>query len=249
MKIQYCSDLHLEFHENKAFLKKNPLIPSGEILILAGDIVPFAVMYQHHDFFDWIAENFEHTYWVPGNHEYYYSDIEHRTGILHEKIRPNIDLVNNCTVVVNDVQLIFSTMWTKLSPQNQWIIQQNLSDFQVIRDHGKPFMPYEYNRMYEDCLEFIKMENKGRNSILITQHVPTFLNYTEKYKSDQINEAFAVELFSFIESSGFDYWIFGHHHYNPDQFEIGKTRMLTNQLGYIKYNEQQGFRHDCFINI
>ena len=44
MKIQYWLDLHLEFAVNKKYLKANPIKPEGEILLLAGDIIPFAEM-------------------------------------------------------------------------------------------------------------------------------------------------------------------------------------------------------------
>ncbi|MDZ4759234.1 MAG: metallophosphoesterase [Bacteroidota bacterium] len=87
MKIQYCSDLHLEFSENKAFLKEFPIKSVGDILLLAGDIVPFASMDKHKDFFNFCADNFETVYWLPGNHEYDHFDLAKKCGVLNEKIK------------------------------------------------------------------------------------------------------------------------------------------------------------------
>ncbi len=80
MKIQYASDLHLEFIFNNAYIEKYPLIAEGDILILAGDIIPFSLIDKAKNFFNYISDNFLMTYWVPGNHEFYNSDINERSG-------------------------------------------------------------------------------------------------------------------------------------------------------------------------
>lgn len=110
MKIQYCSDLHLEFPDNKDFLVKNPLQPLAEVLILAGDIMPFLHMNRHQDFLTYLSDHFKMVFWLPGNHEYYKSDINDRSGSFEEKIKENILLLNNTVKSFGDVQLIFSTL-------------------------------------------------------------------------------------------------------------------------------------------
>lgn len=99
MLLQYASDLHLEFHENRNFIKKQQLQPVGEVLVLAGDIMSFAFIDKCKDFFNYLADHFEATYWLPGNHEYYHYDIAQKSGVLNEKIRSNVFLVNNTSLV------------------------------------------------------------------------------------------------------------------------------------------------------
>jgi len=252
MVLQYCSDLHLEFRENKQFLNQHPLQPKAEILILAGDIVPFIEMDKHKDFFNYISDSFKLTYWLPGNHEYYYSDASERSGYINEKIRHNIFLANNISVQQDDVRLIFSTLWSRISPANEWQIERSINDFQVIKFNGHFFSASNVNQLHSDSLDFIEKELRLKNSdktVVISHHVPTFLNFPSLYKGSNLNEAFVVELFPLIESSNINYWIYGHHHNNTPNFNIGNTVLLTNQLGYVRNQENLNFSLDKTIAL
>jgi predicted phosphohydrolase len=252
LKIQYCSDLHLEFSENREYLKKHPIEPNGDILLLAGDIVPFAEMDKHDDFFDEVADKFEAVYWIPGNHEYYYFDAAKKSGKINEKIRSNLFLINNDTIFHNNIRFIFSTLWSKISPGNEWWVERGMSDFKVIKYNGSLFSSADFNTFHEESLMFIKQEAEKKHigkTVVMTHHIPTLLNYPKQFKGSVLNEAFAVELFDFIEQSNFDYWIYGHSHTNTPDFFIGNTKMLTNQLGYVSSNEQRQFDGGKVISI
>ena len=54
MKIQYCSDLHLEFEQNEDYIQDFPLKPEGDILILAGDIMSLKKVKEHDVFLDYL---------------------------------------------------------------------------------------------------------------------------------------------------------------------------------------------------
>jgi len=252
MKLQYCSDLHLEFWENKAFLRKHPIKPMADILILAGDIFPFALIDKCKNFFDLVSEQFKLVYWVPGNHEYYQADINQRTGVLQEQIRANVFLVNNIAIQQDDVRLIFSTLWSKISPVNELQIEQRLSDFKLISNNGLRFTAQDFNQLHTNSLAFIENEVNNKKegiTVVVTHHVPTFFQYPEKFKGSLISEGFATELFTLIESSNVDYWIYGHHHCNVPEFSIGNTRLITNQLGYVEYKEHKLFKEDGWVEL
>lgn len=252
MKIQYCSDLHLEFQGNKKFLNNFPIKPEGEMLLLAGDVVLFTMMKEHDAFFNYCSNNFEATYWIPGNHEYYHYDIADVKKPLYKKIRENGFLLNNQTVTHKNAELVFSTLWSHIPPQYEWAVQQTVSDYSLIKNKGKKFTTADSNALHKESLDFLKLALASpttKQRIVVTHHVPTLMHYPEQYKNSNINSAFAVELYGLIESSQAAYWIYGHHHCNTPAFKIGNTTMLTNQLGYTVQNEHQLFNRSAIIEI
>lgn len=244
MTFQFASDLHIEFPENREFLRQHPIQPVADVLILAGDVVPFTRMHEHESFFDLLSEQFQEVYWIPGNHEYYHSKLESIPKSIHRTIRHNVFLVNNLVRTIGSVRFVFSTLWSNISPINAPLIESRLSDFRTIQVADAPFTVVQFNALHRESLAFLQetlQQPHDGPTVVVTHHVPTCLNYPEKFKGDAFNEAFAVELFDFIAENGPDGWIFGHNHNNLPEFAIGKTRMLTNQLGYVAKGENIGF--------
>jgi hypothetical protein len=148
--------------------------------------------------------------------------------------------------------LVFSTLWSNISPGYQWQIERNLNDFHLIKHKGFRFSSEQYNQLHEESLAFIQNELKtvkDEKVAVFTHHCPTFLNYPEQYKGDVLNEAFAVELHNLIESSEIACWVYGHHHTNTPEFTIGNTRLITNQLGYVQRNEHRLFEINKVIEL
>ncbi|GAB3015096.1 hypothetical protein GCM10027051_18500 [Niabella terrae] len=133
MQIQFASDLHLEFPQNASYMKRHPLQPVAEVLVLAGDILPLRAIETYRDFFNYLSDHFAATYWLPGNHEYYDYDLSLRSGKLQENIRDNVFLVNNTTADHGSLRLVFSTLWSRISPRWQFRIEASLNDFHMIR--------------------------------------------------------------------------------------------------------------------
>ena len=56
------------------------------------------------------------------------------------------------------------------------------------------------------------------------------------HKGSVLNSAFATDLSKLISDNNIDAWIYGHSHTNIDT-EIGSTKVICNQMGYIFANE------------
>jgi len=250
MKIQICSDLHLEFPENRAWLKEHPLIPKGDILIIAGDVYYLNGDYNALTFIDQVSANFEQTYIIPGNHEYYDGfDVGTAKGPMELQIRDNVRVLNNTCVEIEGTTFIFSTLWSKIEKHGHYV-RRGMADFFWIQYEGKPFRVHHFNELHDIAFDFIEQASKkeGRK-IVVTHHLPSSHCNLEIYKDSLLNEAFCIDKTTFIEQSSIDYWIYGHSHGNKDDFEIGGTTMVTNQLGYVGQGEHKSFLLDKVIEV
>ena len=200
MKIQYASDLHLEFGANTSKLREQPLEPVGDILVLAGDIGYLGDDgLMKHPFWNWASDNFKEVIAVPGNHELYQGfDINELTEGWEFRIRSNVRYVYNKLIHLDDTtDLIASTLWSKISLKYGLLTQRNVSDFHFIRDGEKLLSWKRFNREHKKCRNFIERKVRESNAdkiVVATHHVPSFLLMSDEFKGSPINGAFISEL-------------------------------------------------------
>lgn len=183
MKIQYASDLHLEFADNWRFLKENPLQVTGDILVLAGDIGYLGdENYSKHPFWDWASENYQQVIACMGNHEFYkYYDIAKLNDGYCLEIRPNV-------VHIGDIDLFITTLWSKIPLKEAYYTEEVISDFRRIIFNEDLLTFADFNHEHERCLSFLKEAvscSKARRKIVVTHHVPSFQMQCPKFADSQ----------------------------------------------------------------
>ena len=212
MRIQYASDLHLEFRENSSFLKHNPLAVAGEVLVLAGDIGYIGdENYSRHPFWDWASGNYSRVIVVPGNHEFYKMfDIDKLYNGWSLKIRENITCHYNAVIPLgNDIELIATTLWSHILLQDAYETEAAITDFRRMRYGSEPLDWTRFNDEHSRCFRFLEQSVKqstARHLIVATHHVPSFELMAPEFKGSPLNGAFTVELGGFIADSPIEYW-------------------------------------------
>lgn len=260
MRIQFVSDLHLEFSENRQWLEENPLKVTGDILLIAGDTAYLDVpesgqdTYSQYKFWDWASEHYQQVFVCLGNHDFYgYYDLATMPEGYCKQIRHNVHAYYNKVVSLGDVDIIVSTLWSFIEPFDAYQTEKGVSDFYRILYNGHRLTADDFNAEHERCFDFIRRavkESRAKTKIVLTHHVPTQQCTAQEFQSSTINGAFTVELGNYIADSDIDYWIYGHSHRNIDA-QIGKTKILSNQLGYISHGEylRNGFKLGRMIEI
>lgn len=103
MRIQYMSDLHMEFTENTRFIKANEFQANGDVLVLAGDTFYLQdIVAPKNRFWNWASKSFRQVLLVPGNHEFYGNgDVTYRGNSWQWMIRDNIGYYYNKVIRID----------------------------------------------------------------------------------------------------------------------------------------------------
>jgi len=238
MILQLISDLHLEkIIKNKDINGLDYITPTGEILILNGDISSLYLLPSLLSFLNSIKEYFKWIIYVPGNNEFYtqknikplpLNTLYKRLYSLKDNIT-NLIILDNSYVIIDDIILCGSTLWS--------YIHYELPNF--VKIHNFTMKEYNYKnliakRFIKNVIDLANQMNK--KLVMITHYPPSKRCLTEDKKRFYYNKLYYNNLDYLFDNDIL--WLFGHTHVNKD-IKIKNTRIISNQKGKKSYKEYQ----------
>lgn len=255
-KVDLASDLHLEFADLK--------LPGGDILVLAGDAMEAGNYLQaFHStrlqgqpsdrflrFFEVECAKYQIVLYVPGNHEFYGSEIETVLQRLAAGTLPdNVKLMHQNTHDTGDILFVGATLWTDANKGDwatQYHLKKGMNDFRVIRLGERRFLPEDMVRRHQRDLDYIRIvveQNAQRDVFVITHHTPSWASCHPKYANDKLmNGGYHTELSEFIlDRPNIKHWVHGHTH-DAFDYAIGQCRVVCHPRGYFPYEGAKDYQ-------
>lgn len=236
MRLQIASDLHLEYLEWRfpAFRGVEP--GDADVLVLAGDVAKGSRVLDL--FGNWPCP----VVYVPGNHEFYGSEIASVLAELQQRASdfPNVKILAPGTWEYGDVRFIGCTLWTDYAVFGAQralaamaICAEKIVDHQSIRgEGGHPFLPADALTLHQAQRQWLRdrlAEPFAGRTVVVTHHGPHRNSIAPRYADDLSSAAFVSDLEDCLDLA--DLHIHGHTHDSFD-YTIGRTRVMANPMGY-----------------
>ena len=210
-------------------------------MILAGDIITL----KDYDPLDRLLQSWKKpVLYVTGNHEYYtqspmnHGDNKFRAWL--EGNHPNTKLLLDEEVSIGGVNFFGGTMWTDFNGADRRameIARSQMNDFRPIWLIYNPdqtsFRPTDavalHNNFTAKLLNWFDKDLSGPR-VVISHNAPV-INPNTKFKGSPLMPAFnSLDMVKIIENRQPALWVYSHTQECDDQ-TIGKTRIISNQLG------------------
>lgn len=251
MKIRPISDIHLD--HSKYILPKLDTDPETT-LVVAGDIAESTVkaLDLAEEFFKIHSERFKHVVYVLGNHDYYAGSIRSSVRKFKERTDslPNVHLLQNSSVCLDDVWFHGATLWTDCgggSPfaQIDWTL---MSDWKEIRYHagsndyahkfGVGNVCREFTKSLQYLVQVLREHQDGKPHVVVTHHAPSLasLDHERFAADDNLSKFYASSLEeSFMDFPDLKYMIHGHIH-SAKRYRLAisedSPEVIVNPRGY-----------------
>lgn len=164
MNVQYISDTHLELRRDKFNLEIEKFHQEGvpTIMVLAGDIGnPFH--YNYNKFIGCCSDNFDFTFVICGNHEYYSGKNKKRTmQETNTKVNDvcaryrNVSFLDmNNQVIINGVKFIGCTLWTETDMFAESVMN-DYNNIYIDDDQSSSSLPCNVVKTYDSSGRLVK---------------------------------------------------------------------------------------------
>jgi len=276
MKIFLTSDIHTE-RAHKRFVPNfdYPYLrfdypTEADVIVLAGDIGEWV------NGIEWARHRFKNKeiIYVPGNHEYYKSDLTVLEELRSKAKELDIHFLENDSVVIGNVRFLGTTLWTDCNDFSAAEVdesQASITDYSVIgitkwladknnklveplkllpiTDTNKhelftPLIAYLLHKNSLKWLESQLLTIYAGKTVIVTHHAPSLRSC-----GDKVNYSYASNLDRFIRlyAGDIDLWCHGHIH-APVDYEISEVRIVSNPRGYLRGSNSQ-FMPNLLIDV
>jgi 3',5'-cyclic AMP phosphodiesterase CpdA len=251
VRIRVLSDLHLEFQ------RWTPPAAPADVVVLAGDI------HSGVEGIHWGREYFPHSEVinVPGNHEYYGSEMQEMLGRLRRTSKASgVHLLDADSVDISGVRFLGATLWTDFAldgddPRDvaraMAVGQVAMADYDVIRrEDGSVLTPNDTRAIHQLQLAWLRNELSkpaSGSTVVVTHHLPHPKSIHAKYRGSPLNPGFASDLSDLVKAP-VKLWIHGHTHESID-YEVEGTRVICNPRGYLPEEPNKKFMPKLVVEI
>ncbi len=226
MRINYFSDIHLEFGMSDV-----PKV-AADIVVAAGDIAP------NLEGIAWLSSINKPVIYVAGNHEFYGHEHQQIIHKLRAKTQnTQIHFLENNTFVFEDVRFIGCTLWADLfieGDEKVAILAKSLNDFKHITVGNGNFNPQAFSRLFAHSKTWLEQELakpfEGK-TVVVTHHAPTQWSWNRAPNAIK-KLAYCNDLKYLLHEYPVDAWFHGHVH-NPADYRIAGAKILSNPRGYF----------------
>jgi len=254
MRLWLASDIHTEFYQQYGYSDYQFRIgtPECDVLVLAGDVGVFV-----DKFWPVFSNTDVPIIYVPGNHEYYYKNIDTYDDVLKASVPPHVILLQNESVVINGVRFLGTTLWSDFCFYGEWhqqlamnMARDNISDYYYIQKGKRLFTPEDSAEIHKQALSFLRAQLSvpfDGPTVVVTHHLPSSLSVHKDYVNNDNNPYYASRLEYMCDEYDIALWLHGHTHKSFD-YMLYDTRVVCNPVGYPSYMNEE-FCVDKIIDL